>query len=77
MATSLGSYPPGWALSSNVAQGSTSVQAHAPSSQLEAREGPAPAQWQAVKEEIKSLYEKAPLRDVRKIMERKYGFKAT
>ena len=76
MASSLGSYSHGWTVNRNVAQASTSAQAPAPS-QLEAREGPAPAQWQAVKDEIRILYEKNPLRDVRKIMERKYAFKAT
>ena len=76
MASSLGSYRHGWTVDNNVAQTSNSAQAPAPS-QLEAREGPAPAQWQAVKDEIRNLYEKNPLRDVRKIMERKYGFKAT
>ena len=76
MASSLGNYPRGWTVNNNVAQPSISVQAPAPS-QLEAREGPAPAQWQAVKDEIRILYEKNPLRDVRKIMERKHGFKAT
>ncbi|KAJ9606628.1 hypothetical protein H2200_008636 [Cladophialophora chaetospira] len=75
MASSQGSFPHGWNYH-NVAQASTSAQAFAPS-QLEAREGPAPAQWQAVKDEIRLLYEKNPLRDVRKIMERRYGFKAT
>jgi Clr5 domain len=44
---------------------------------LEVREGPAPSQWQAVRDEIKILYEKHPLRDVRKILERKYNFRAT
>jgi hypothetical protein len=88
MASSLGSYPHGWTVNtSNVAQAPapapTTASASAapvqapPPSQLEAREGPAPAQWQAVKDEIRVLYEKNPLRDVRKIMERKYGFKAT
>ncbi|KIW66971.1 hypothetical protein PV04_06251 [Phialophora macrospora] len=87
MAASLGSYPHGWTVNTNnVAQAPASapapasVQAPPPPlapSQLEAREGPAPAQWQAVKDEIRVLYEKNPLRDVRKIMERKYGFKAT
>jgi hypothetical protein len=75
MAASLGSHRHGWTLDPNVVQ---TPSAQAPAlSQLEAREGPAPAQWQAVREEIKSLYEKNPLRDVRAIMERKYGFKAT
>jgi hypothetical protein len=78
MAASLGSYPHGWTVNTNVAQTSTPTQPPPPSSsQLEAREGPAPAQWQAVKEDIRILYEKNPLRDVRRIMERKYGFKAT
>lgn len=48
-----------------------------PASQLEAREGPGPAQWQAVKEEIRLLYEKKPLKDVRKILEQRRGFRAT
>lgn len=60
----------------NVAQ---AVPASTPTqlSQLLAREGPAPAQWQAVKEEIRVLYEKRPLKDVRKIMEQRHGFRAT
>lgn len=53
-----------------------SASASAPS-QLEAREGPAPAQWQAVREEIRTLYEKRPLRDVRRILEQRHGFRAT
>jgi hypothetical protein len=40
-------------------------------------EGPSPAQWAAVKDEIRILYEKKPLRDVRAILDRQYGFKAT
>ncbi|EXJ58463.1 hypothetical protein A1O7_05888 [Cladophialophora yegresii CBS 114405] len=92
MAASLGSFPHGWNVNtSNVAQARASAPAPAPAptpataqappslapGPLEAREGPAPAQWQAVKDEIRVLYEKNPLRDVRKIMERKYGFRAT
>ncbi|EXJ90381.1 hypothetical protein A1O1_03482 [Capronia coronata CBS 617.96] len=46
-------------------------------SHLEAREGPAAAQWQAVKEVIRVLYEKKPLRDVKRILEQQYGFRAT
>jgi len=49
----------------------------APTSHLEAREGPGPAQWQAVKDEIRTLYEKKPLKDVRKILEQRRGFRAT
>lgn len=85
MALSLGNSH-GWPLS-NVAQApvpaASSAHAHAPSpaapasSHLEAREGPAPAQWQAVKEEIRVLYEKKPLRDVRRILEQRHGFRAT
>ncbi|EXJ80826.1 hypothetical protein A1O3_07110 [Capronia epimyces CBS 606.96] len=45
--------------------------------QLEAREGPAAAQWQAVKEEIRYLYQDKPLRDVRRILEQRHGFRAT
>ena len=74
MASSRGSYAHGWTVNSNVAQSPS--QAPAPSL-LEAREGPAPAQWQAVKDEIRVLYLRNPLRDVRRIMERKYNFKAT
>src|SRR5882757_6895732 len=74
MALSLGNAH-GWPVN-NVAQTSASTQASAPS-QLEAREGPAPEQWQAVKEEIRVLYERKPLRDVRKILEQRHGFRAT
>ncbi|OAP60464.1 hypothetical protein AYL99_05466 [Fonsecaea erecta] len=49
----------------------------AAAAQLEAREGPAPAQWQAVKEEIRILYEKHPLRDVRRILLDRHNFRAT
>ncbi|KAK5056070.1 hypothetical protein LTR84_012621 [Exophiala bonariae] len=48
----------------------------APASHFEAREGPTPAQWQAVREEIRVLYEKKPLKDVKRILERR-GFRAT
>ncbi|EXJ66766.1 uncharacterized protein A1O5_09961 [Cladophialophora psammophila CBS 110553] len=78
MALSLGN-PHGWTLE-NVAQApaSASSQSQAPASaQLEAREGPAPAQWQAVKEEIRILYEKHPLRDVRRILLDRHNFRAT
>ncbi|KAK4949756.1 hypothetical protein LTR10_011598 [Elasticomyces elasticus] len=44
---------------------------------LEAREGPTPAQWQAVKDEIRMLYEGRPLRNVKKILEQRHGFRAT
>ena len=60
----------------DVAQPQTPAPLAAPS-HLEAREGPAPAQWQAVKEEIRTLYEKKPLKDVRKILEQRRGFRAT
>lgn len=46
-------------------------------SHLEAREGPASSQWQAVKDEIRVLYEKHPLRDVKRILEQRHGFRAT
>lgn len=89
MALSLGN-PRGWTLN-NVAHAqphapvpAPAPQAPAPTStlapaaaQLEAREGPAAAQWQAVKEEIKALYEKRPLRDVKRILEQRHGFRAT
>ncbi|OAL35076.1 hypothetical protein AYO20_05553 [Fonsecaea nubica] len=79
MALSLGN-PHGWTVE-NVAQPppvtTTSTQAPASSTHLEAREGPAPAQWQAVKEEIRILYEKHPLRDVRKILLDRHNFRAT
>ncbi|KIY01056.1 uncharacterized protein Z520_03722 [Fonsecaea multimorphosa CBS 102226] len=76
MALSLGN-PRGWTVD-NVAQAPpASTQAPASSAQLEAREGPAPAQWQAVKEEIRILYEKHPLRDVRRILLDRHNFRAT
>ncbi|EHY59043.1 hypothetical protein HRR83_001687 [Exophiala dermatitidis] len=66
------------ALSPGTTEKSKINQSAAPtSSQLEAREGPAPAEWQAVKEEIRLLYEKKPLRDVRTILEQRHGFRAT
>jgi len=40
-------------------------------------EGPSTLQWQAVKEEIRVLYEKRPLKDVKKTLEQRYGFRAT
>ncbi len=62
----------------NVAQAPASASTAAPAStQLEAREGPSHARWQAVKEEIRILYEKKPLKDVRRIMEQRHGFRAT
>ena len=62
----------------NVAQAlPASTPAPVSASHLEAREGPAPAQWQAVKEEIRVLYEKKPLKDVRRILEQRHGFRAT
>jgi hypothetical protein len=73
MASGLDNHTQGWPSSNNVAQHQGSTQAAA--SQLEAREGPTPSQWQAVREEIILLYEKSPLRDVRSIMERR-GFRA-
>ena len=67
----------GWTVN-NVAQAlPASTPAPASASHLEAREGPAPAQWQAVKEEIRVLYEKKPLKDVRRILEQRHGFRAT
>ncbi|KIX02476.1 uncharacterized protein Z518_08417 [Rhinocladiella mackenziei CBS 650.93] len=74
MALSLGD-PQGWPVN-NVAQAPASTAVPAPS-HLEAREGPAQAQWQAVKEEIRMLYEKKPLKEVRKILEQRHGFRAT
>ncbi len=70
---------PGWPANNNnnVAQNSIQAPAAPPTTQLEAREGPAPAQWQAVREEIRVLYEKKPLRDVRRILEQRHGFRAT
>lgn len=44
---------------------------------LERREGPDPRQWQAVKETLRTLHQKNPLREVKKIMEKSYGFYAT
>lgn len=43
------------------------------------REGPTPEQWEAVREEIRVLYldEGKWLKDVRKILERRHGFRAT
>ena len=38
---------------------------------------PVAAQWEAVKDEIRVLYEKHPLREVRTIMEKRHGFRAT
>jgi hypothetical protein len=69
--------PHGWTANNNVAQNSIQAPAAPTTQQLEAREGPAPAQWQAVREEIRVLYEKKPLRDVRRILEQRHGFRAT
>ncbi|KAK5384196.1 hypothetical protein LTR20_008664 [Exophiala xenobiotica] len=69
--------PHGWTTNNSVAQNSTQAPAAPTTQQLEAREGPAPAQWQAVREEIRVLYEKKPLRDVRRILEQRHGFRAT
>ncbi len=75
MAVSLGNAR-GWIVNDNVAQTPAPATA-ATTTQLEAREGPAPNQWQAVKEEIRVLYEKKPLRDVKRILEQRHGFRAT
>ncbi|KIW19768.1 hypothetical protein PV08_00342 [Exophiala spinifera] len=75
MAVSLGTAH-GWTVNDNVAQTPAPATATT-TTQLEAREGPAPNQWQAVKEEIRVLYEKKPLRDVRRILEQRHGFRAT
>ena len=40
-------------------------------------EGPSAQQWQELKEEIKDLYSRKPLKDVRAILEQRYGFRAT
>lgn len=74
MALSLGN-PQGWAFA-DVTQPPASAPSAGPASHFEAREGPSPAQWQAVKEEIRVLYEKKPLKDVKRILERR-GFRAT
>ncbi|OQV09548.1 Clr5 domain-containing protein isoform 1 [Cladophialophora immunda] len=81
MALSLGN-PRGWTVENVAAPAPApapaSTQAPASASALlEAREGPAPAQWQAVKEEIRILYEKHPLRDVRRILLDRHNFRAT
>lgn len=71
----------GWTVNDDVAQtpgpAAAAAAAAATTTQLEAREGPAPNQWQAVKEEIRVLYEKKPLRDVKRILEQRHGFRAT
>ncbi|KAI1627802.1 hypothetical protein EDD37DRAFT_277000 [Exophiala viscosa] len=78
MAMSLGDHQARTVFQNNVAQpaGLATPTPGAPT-HLEAREGPAPAQWQAVKDEIRILYEKKPLRDVKKILEQRHGFRAT
>lgn len=78
MALSLGTKQERSVVHNNVAQ-ATGLATPAPAAPnlLEAREGPAPAQWQAVKDEIRVLYEKKPLRDVKKILEQRHGFRAT
>jgi len=78
MAMSLGNHQARIGTQNNVAQaaGLATPMPGAPT-HLEAREGPAPAQWQAVKDEIRILYEKKPLRDGRKILEQRHGFRAT
>ena len=40
-------------------------------------EGPTAQQWQDLKEEIKELYMKKPLKEMRKILAARYGFRAT
>ncbi|KAK4938541.1 hypothetical protein LTR10_021073 [Elasticomyces elasticus] len=78
MAMSLGDHQARTVIQNNVAQaaGLATPTSGAPT-HLEAREGPAPAQWQAVKDEIRILYERKPLRDVKKILEQRHGFRAT
>lgn len=51
----------------------------APQTQSDSRstEGPTAQQWQGVKEEIKELYTHKPLKDVRAILDQRYGFRAT
>jgi hypothetical protein len=40
-------------------------------------EGPSSKEWERHKNEIRRLYEKKPLKDVRAILERNHGFRAT
>lgn len=40
-------------------------------------EGPSALEWDEKKEIIRNLYEKKRLKEVRAILEREYGFKAT
>ena len=40
-------------------------------------EGPTAQQWQEVKEEIRDLYMRKPLKEVRLILDQRYGFRAT
>lgn len=40
-------------------------------------EGPSAPEWEARKEDIRRLYEKKPLKDVRTHLEKHYGFRAT
>jgi hypothetical protein len=74
----------GWTFNKNVAQTSNPSAGPANTattggalSHLEPREGPAPVQWAAVKEEIRVLYGEKPLKDVRRILHQRHGFRAT
>ena len=40
-------------------------------------EGPSASEWEARKEDIRRLYEKKPLKDVKAHLEKHYGFRAT
>jgi hypothetical protein len=40
-------------------------------------EGPTAQEWQRVKEDIRELYARMALKDVRAVLESRYGFKAT
>ncbi|KAK5057549.1 hypothetical protein LTR84_011549 [Exophiala bonariae] len=48
-----------------------------PTSLLEGRDGPSVQEWRAVKEEIRVLYQSKPLKEVKRLMEQRHGFRAT
>ena len=71
----------GWTIdnsdNANAGLPQTSAQAVSSGPLLEPREGPNPAQWQAVKEQIRILYQTMPLKEVRRKLEQQHGFRAT
>lgn len=69
----------GWTIdnSDNAGLPQSSAQAVPAGPLLEAREGPNPAQWQAVKEKIRILYQTMPLKEVKRQLEQQHGFRAT